>query len=148
MKLDEGQSLEQVLESAVVMSWADLMPSVPNGLIHVRYGFAPGGTLDFLQIWLSITRGHWLLALSYWMSASRFHDAGVHFENGYQSDSLAHLLEMVMQNQHAFALPPNLGRQGLLQIAMPTEKERTEATASASSAVDCIGSPVAEPALA
>ena len=104
--------------------------------------------MDFLQIWSSINRGHWLLACAYWMSASKFHDAGIHFENGDRSDGLAHLLEMVMPNQHAFTLPPNLGREGLLQIATPTAEERTAATASASFALDCVGAAVAEPALA
>jgi hypothetical protein len=43
MKLDENQGLEQVLESAVVVSWADLMHGAQTGLIHIEYGFAPSG---------------------------------------------------------------------------------------------------------
>lgn len=38
----KNQSLERVLESAVVVSWADLMRGAQNGLIHVEYGFARG----------------------------------------------------------------------------------------------------------
>ena len=148
MKLDESQNLEQVLESAVVVSWADLMRGAPSGLIHIEYGFAPGGTLDYLQIWSSITRGHWLLACSYWMSASKFHNAGAHFDNGYESEGLVQIVESVMQHQHAFALPSNLGRQGLLQIATPTKEETVVATASVNQALDHAGSLVAELTLA
>ena len=58
MKPSEHQSLDQILESAVVVSWADLMRGAQTGLIHIEYGFAPSGTLDYLQVWSSITRGH------------------------------------------------------------------------------------------
>jgi hypothetical protein len=63
------------------------------------------------------------------MSASKFHGNGVHFENKYQSAGLAHILESVMQHQTAFTLPPNLGRQGLLQISTPTQEESRAASA-------------------
>jgi len=49
------------------------------------------------------------------MSPSQSHESGVYFDNGYQSEGLAHILDVVMQHQNLFALPHNLGRQGLLQ---------------------------------
>jgi len=148
MKLHQDQNLERVLESAVVASWADLMRGRQNGLIHIEYGFAASGILDHLQVWSSIKRGYWLLACSYWMTASKLHDSGVHFDNGYQSEGLARNLAVVMEHQHAFALPPNLGRQGLLQITTPTELESIAAAASMRDAVDCVSSPLAETRLA
>lgn len=69
MKPNANQSLERILESTVVVSSADLMPGAQTGLIHIEYGFAAGGTLDYLKVWSSITRGQWLLAWEYWMSA-------------------------------------------------------------------------------
>ena len=57
------------------------------------------------------------------MSANTFHSAGVGFENEYKSEGLAHILEFAMQHQNSFVLPPNLGRQGLLQISTPTADE-------------------------
>jgi hypothetical protein len=144
MKLNQDQNLDRVLESAIVVSWADLMRGAQSGLIHIEYGFSPGGTLDYLQVWSSITRGYWLLACSYWMSASKLHGSGVHFDNGYQSEGLAHILGVVMQHQNAFALPPNLGRQGLLQITTPTEIESRAAAASMKDAVDCVSSALAQ----
>jgi hypothetical protein len=148
MKLSENQSLERILESAIVVSWADLMPGAQTGLIHIEYGFAAGRTLGYLKVLSSITRGQWLLACEYWMSASKAHGTGVHFHNGYQSEGLAHILEFVMQHQTAFVLPPDRGRLGLLQIPTPTEEESMAAAASVREAFDRFGSVLAQPALA
>jgi len=148
MQPDENQSLEQALESAIIASWTDLMHGAQCGLVHVEYGFAPTGTLDYLKVWSSKTRGHWLLACEYWMSATAFHDTGVHFDNGYESEGLAHILESVMQHQNSFVLPPNLGRQGLLQISTPTEEESGVAAISVNQAIHGLASPLAEPAVA
>jgi hypothetical protein len=148
MKTNEKQSLERVLESAVVVSWADLMRGAPSGLVHIKYGFAPTGTLDYVQIWSSISRGQWLLACEYWMSPSTFHGTGVRFDNGYHSEGLTHILESVMQHQMAFSLPADLGRQGLLQISTPTQEESRLAATSVSEAHDRISPVFAEPVLA
>jgi hypothetical protein len=136
MKFDQNQSLERILESAIVVSWEDLMHGAQTGLIHIEYNFAPDGTLEYLKVWTSIIRGHWFLVCDYWMSASKFHGAGMHFENGYQSETLAHILEVIMQHQDSFALVPNLGRQGLLQVPTPTQQESTAAAASMSEVFD------------
>jgi hypothetical protein len=148
MKHSENQSLERILESAVVVSWADLMPGTQAGLVHIEYGFASGGTLDYLNFWSSVTRGQWLLAGEYWMSSSTSHSAGVHFHNGYQSEGLALILESVMQHQLAFSLPGNLGRQGLLQISTPTQEQSMRAAAVVSEALDRVGSAPAQLAVA
>jgi hypothetical protein len=122
-------SLEEILESAIVVSWPDLVRDAQTGLIHIEYGFASTGTLDYLKVWSSTTRGHWLLACEYWMSASTFHSTGVHFNNGYKSEGLGHILEFVMEHQQEFSLPANRGRQGLLQIPTPTPAESAAAGA-------------------
>ena len=127
-----NQNLEQVLQSAIVVSWDDLMHGSQTGLIHIEYGFATGGTLDYLKLWSSVSRGHWLLACEYWMSTSTFHSTGVHFDNGYHSRGLSDILESVMQHQGTFTLPADLGRQGLLQIPTPTAEESDAATAMVS----------------
>jgi hypothetical protein len=134
--MNPSGELDRILESAVVISWADLTRGTPTGLIHIEYNFAAGGTLDYLKVWSSLTRGHWLLACQYWMSANTFHGAGVGFENGYKSDGLAHILEITMEHQTWFVLPANLGRQGLLQISTPTADEITAALALINAAFD------------
>ena len=140
MSANESQSLERVLESAVVVSWPDLMRGAQAGLVQIEYDFAAGGTLDDLKFWSSITRGHWLLAVEYWASPSKSHSTGVHFENGYESDALKHILNSVMQHQNKFSLPVNLGRQGLLQIAAPTQQESVLASVLVNETLDSLDS--------
>jgi hypothetical protein len=148
LTLNKDQSLEHVLESAIVVSWPDLMHGNLAGLVHVEYGFASAGTLEYLKVWSSLTRGHWLLACEYWMSASTLHGVGVHFDNGYESKGLAQILESVMQQQAKFSLPPDLGRQGLLQISTPTEPENKAAAALVSQVQQYLGSHLSAPVLA
>jgi hypothetical protein len=148
MKPEEKQNFDRVLESEIVVSWADLMRGAPFGLVHIQYGFAPTGTLDYVQVWSSISRGQWLLACEYWMSPSAFHGSGLRFDNGYHSEALTHILESVMQHQMAFSLPADLGRQGLLQISTPTQEESTAAATAVSEACGRISSLLAEPVLA
>ena len=70
------------------------------------------------------------------------------FENGYESEGLAHILEFVMQHQNSFALPLNLGRQGLLQISTPTVEESAAAAAVINEVCDRLTSTLAEPTVA
>ena len=132
---EQDRTIEQILESTVVVSWPDLMHG-RSGLVDVEYGLSPSGTLDYVQLWSSIKRGYWLLACTYRMSASKSEAAGVHFDNGYKSDSLAHNLEVVMQHQNVFDLPHNSGRQRSLQIVTPTENESKAAAVSMANAFD------------
>ena len=143
MILDEKKSLERALECAIIVSWTDLMHGAQTGLIHIEYGFTPTDTLDYLKVLSSITRGHWLLACEYWTSANTFHGVGIRFENGYQSEELARMLDFVMQHQNSFLLPPNLGRQGLLQIPTPTEKESAAAAITVNETIHSYDSPLA-----
>jgi hypothetical protein len=145
---NENKRLERALESAIIVSWTDLMHGAQTGLIHIEYGFAPTGTLEYLKVLSSITRGHWLLACEYRMSANAFHGIGIRFDNGYKSERLARILEFVMQHQSSFLLPPNLGRQGLLQIPTPTEKESAAAAIAVNEAIHSFGSLLAQSTVA
>ena len=148
MKFTDNHTLEQILESAIVASWEGLTNGASPELIHIEYNFTAGGTVDDLRIWSSIARGHWLLVCAHGISASNSHTDSVRFDNGYHSEGLAHTLEFVMQHQNSFALPPNLGRPGLLQIPRPTEAEIAAATALVSEAFNHVSPELAEPVLA
>jgi hypothetical protein len=141
-------SLDRTLECAIVVSWPDLTHGAQTGLIHIEYALAPPGTLDYVKVWSSIARGHWLLACEYWTSANTFHGTGVRFDNGYESEGLTHILEFVMQHQNSFALPLNLGRKGLLQISTPTVEESAAAAALINEVFDNLSSTFEEPAVA
>ena len=132
----------------MISSWTALTHDAQAGLIHIEYGFAVGGTLDPLKVWPSLIRGRWLLACEYWMASSKFHNTGVRFDNGYESEELAHILEFVMQHQNSFVLPPNLGRQGLLQISTPTVEENASAAAIINENFARLASSHAQPAVA
>lgn len=147
MKSNQYQDLSRVLESAVA-TWAELIRGAQTGLVHIEYGFAPSGTLDFLQVWSAKSRGHWLLACSCWMSPSAFHQTGVYLENGYESECLAYILESVMQHQDAFTLPQDLGRPGPLQIPRPREEKSAAAAASVNEICEYFCSGQAQLALA
>ena len=142
------QNLDRVLEAAVVVSWPELMRGAQSGLVHMEYTFSASGGIDSLQIWSSVRRGYWLLACSHWMSASEGHKVGTHFDNGYQSESLAHNLAIVMQHQSAFTLHPAPGGQRVLQITDPTQVETTAAAGLIAAALNSLSSSLTEPLLA
>jgi hypothetical protein len=148
MDSKEKQGFDQTLESAIVVSWADLMRGSPAGLIHIEYGFNTTGTVDYLKVLSSVSSGHWLVACEYWMLGSASHPAGISFENGYESGMLARILQSVMPYQEFFMLPPNLGRERLLQIPTPTPEEVIAAGSWIQNTLKVFGSAVAEPILA
>ncbi len=148
MKLETGQSLERVLESAVIVNWTDLMKDAKSGLIHLEYACQLDGSLEYLKVWSSIMRGHWHLACEYWMSPNSFHSQGVHFESGFQSEGLTETLDFIMRHQKAFSPSPDLGRTGLLQIQVPTEQESAAAAQSLEEGFCRVRSFSAEPSIA
>lgn len=139
------QNLDRVLEAAVVVSWPELMHGAQSGLVHIEYTFSTSGGMDSLQIWLSVRRGYCLLAFSYYMSASEAHRSGIHFDNGYQSQGLAHNLGIVMQHQSAFTLHPAPGGQRVHQITEHTEVEAGAAAGSIAAALTGLSSSLTEP---
>lgn len=119
MTLRFRHSLGSILESAVVLSWADLFEGHRLGSIHVEYAFSPEGTIDKLKLWLSTVRGHWRL-----IGGLRTELNGrVQFEDRYMSADLASNLEFILHHQTAFSPLENYGRAGLLQIKNPTHDE-------------------------
>jgi hypothetical protein len=128
--LHSGQTLDQVLESAIIVSWEDLAKASQSALLHLEYASGPDGSLEYLKVWSSATRGQWQLACEYWMSVSAFHDKGVRFENGFRSEALRENLELIMQHQLAFSPSLNSGRTGLLQIQAPTDSDKTAAVSA------------------
>ena len=119
-------TLDQILESAVVLSWKDLLPGIRTSLVHVEYRLGPGGSLEFLKVWSSITRGHQYLVCESNLSAATNH---VSFSNDFYSKDLAQMLESIIRNQAVFFKDLTLHRDGLVQIHPPTEEDRRSAEA-------------------
>ncbi len=82
------------------------------------------------------------------MFASAFHQTGVYFESGFESERLARVSESVMQYQDALTLTQNLGRPGLLQIPTPKDEEGPAAAARVKEICEHFLSGLAQPALA
>lgn len=148
MKLENGQSLDRILESAVIVSWPDLMKNAQAGLIHLEYAYAVDGSLGYVKVWSSVTRGHWRLVCVYRMADSGFHSKGIEFETGFRSDGLTQTLEFIMQHQVAFSGTDNYGRTGLLQIPVPTQEQSAAAAQELKDAFCRVESFSAEPSVA
>ena len=138
----EKVQIYRVLESAVVLSWKELLQSSHKGVVHVEYGTAPEPSLQYLKIWLARRRGTWDLICEYWMcrGTSTVPAAGLTFSNGYYSAHLAQMLEDVMRHQDG--IPGSLSGQtslGLIVVESPTEDDRQKAGNCMSHAYKQIG---------
>ena len=114
--------MDRILESAVVLSWNDLLRPSQRGLIHIEY--APGTRLQYLKICQLTGKGEWSLVCEYWMSRGPADSPGdgITFKNDYRSAGLAEMLEVIMQHQDNFA-PSLKPGAGLIQVTLPTEQE-------------------------
>jgi len=119
-------TLDQILESAVVLSWKDLLPGIRTSLVHVEYRLGPSGPLEFLKVWSSITRGHQYLVCD-WTCAPSSVASHVSFSNDFYSKDLVQMLESIIQHQDAFSKDRTLHRDGWVQIHPPTEVDRRSA---------------------
>jgi hypothetical protein len=131
--------IDRVLESAVVLSWKDLLHGSEKGLIHIDY--APGLSLQYLKIWQLAAKGSWSLICEYWMRQGQtaIPAKGMTFSNEYHSAGLAGMLEVIMQHQGSFMT--SLGRPGagLIQVTPPTEQESLAASACMRDAYEGLG---------
>jgi len=116
--------MDQLLASAVVLSWKDLLHASQRGLIHIEY--APGKSLEYMKIWQLTGKGEWSLVCEYWMpngTTASIRD-GIRFSNDYHSAGLAGMLKIIMQHQESFAAASLMAPgAGLIQVTLPTDQE-------------------------
>jgi hypothetical protein len=118
--------IDHMLENAVILSWEDLPHDFETGLIHIEY--APGIALEYVKIWQLAAKGAWSLICEYWMVPQPAALARLTFTNGYHSEGLAQMLDVVMQHQDDFALSEGPGA-GLVQVTQPSEERKQTANA-------------------
>ena len=130
--------VDRLLESAVVLSWKDLVHPSQNGPLYIEY--VPGTRLPYLKIRQLTGKGEWILVCEYWMSRelTRAVDR-LTFSNGYHSAGLAEMLEVIMQRQDHFVDSRVGQRAGSIQVNPPTEKETFAASACMRHAYECFG---------
>jgi hypothetical protein len=130
--------IERILESAVVLSWEDLVHPSQTGLIQIEY--AAGARLPYLKIWQLTARGEWRLVCEYWMArVPAAPDDGMMFGNDYHSAGLAEMLEFIMEHQESFVVPVATPATGLILVTPPTNPEKLAARACMRHAYECFG---------
>jgi len=130
--------MHRILESAVILSWKDLLRPSQRGLIQVEY--VPGIHISYLKIWQLTGKGEWSLVCEHWLShrSAVATDDGTTFSNGYHSAGLAAMLQVIMQHQDQFAsLRP--GSPSSTQVKLPTEQDTLAATACMNQAYESLG---------
>jgi hypothetical protein len=119
----EANAIDQILESAVTLSWGDLATGPTPLAMQVEYRSRPDRELEHLRLWSSPSRGHWNLVCEYWMHPTAGHAQGVTFTPAYSSAGLTRMLEAIMQNQRSFAIPHSDSADGLVNIAPPDKTQ-------------------------
>jgi len=120
--------LDTVLADALVLSWSDLMPELTSGLIHVEYHVEPRGSVEFIKVWASTTRGHWDLVCEHFGRSGASGRSGFRFAKPYKSEGLERMLNSVMEHQKILLPGTSTGADHMIQVPPPTEKDTAAAT--------------------
>ena len=120
--------IEAILSDAIVLNWADLMPELTSGLIHIEYHVEPLGSVEYVKVWASMLRGCWNLICEYWMGWDASHQSGSNFRNGYASTALAAMLDKIMQHQEIFLVGTAPRKDRMIQVYPPTAADRVLAS--------------------
>jgi hypothetical protein len=119
--------VDTMFADAVVLNWNDLMPEANSGFIHIEYHVEPLGSVEYMKVWASTTRGYWNLVCEHWMRWDTLHQGGLLFNNGYKSDQLAQMLEKIMQYQEIFLVAAAAGKDRTIFVQPPTAAEKSAA---------------------
>ena len=131
--------IEHILESAVILSWKELISGSDSAMIHVEYATAPEPCLQYLKIWRSAEPGEWDLICEYWISAgpAGAPKIGLTFGPDYHSARLTEILGSVLR--HHRDVPDILSGEtklNLIIVALPTPQEKLSATRCISEAYE------------
>lgn len=122
--------LDEVLSSAILLHWNDLMPEEANSQIQLEYHLQSAGSVEFVKVWGATVRGHWDLICSYWIPSAASGQSGLRFANGHKSDGLNSMLGSIMQHLDLFQVRKAPGGDRMIQLSSPSDKERTSALAT------------------
>jgi hypothetical protein len=133
------RQIEDILESAVILSWNELLSGSHSAMVHVEYATAPEPCLQYLKIWRFEKQRKWDLICEYWISAGSAGTPkiGLTFGPSYHSPRLSEILESVLQEQKD--IPDALSGEtklNLIVVAVPTPEERLSATRCISDAYE------------
>lgn len=139
---ENGSQIKHALESAVVLSWKELLQSSLTGVVQIEYGTAPEPSLQYLKMWMSTPQESWELVCEYWMSAGTHSTPaiGLTFCNGYYSQNLARMLQDLLRRQDG--VPSCLAGDtavDLIVISSPTKQDSRNAGNCMSQAYQRLG---------
>jgi hypothetical protein len=118
------QSLDQLLNSAVVLNWDALIQSSTPGRVRVEYHVGTDGALEYLKLW-SVSQEYWSLICEY--SVHPGWSDGPRFCNGFHSRSLSRLLQSIMMNQALCSHSRSPNTNGALEVSPPTAEDVEDA---------------------
>jgi hypothetical protein len=113
--------LSQILESAVILNWSDLVQEASGGLLQIEYHVGGERSVDSLKMWCNTTRGYWSLVCDY--SVNPGWSNGPRFSNGFHSRNLGRFLESIMLNQNLFQHASEINSNVVIQVGPPREQE-------------------------
>lgn len=131
----------RILQSAVILSWDDLMPPATTGSVHIEYGSGASGAIDFLKVFSSTTWGYWKLVCELWVSANWGHTLGMSFGDIPCPRRFAQTIQKLMQHENELS---GSSCNGMIQITPPTEAEREDASNCLTEVFDHLGYPPAQ----
>ncbi len=114
------QSLDQLLNSAVVLNWEALTQSTTSGRVRIEYHIGADGGLEYLKLWSS-AREYWSLICEY--STHLSWSDGPRFCNGYHSRSLGRILQSIMMNQKLCGIGSSPNTNKTLEVGPPSPEE-------------------------
>ena len=118
------QSLDQMLNSAVVLNWDVLIRSSTAGRVRVEYHVGTDGALEYLKLW-SVSQEYWSLICEY--SVHPGWSDGPRFCNGFHSRSLSRLLQSIMMNQTLCSHSCSPNTNSALEVRPPTAEDVEDA---------------------
>jgi len=117
-KSSEPMPLEQILESAVLINWSNLVRGAFPGLIHVEYHTGEERFIDDVRIWSSTSRGYWSLVCH--CSIDPDLSCNLNFRSGYEDGNFANLLSAIMKHQREFPQQQAANTNYLVQVGPPS----------------------------
>ncbi len=134
-------SLNNILESAVVLNWAAFGQPSEGGMVRVEYHVGAELSVEYLKIWSANSRGYLSLVCDYVVAVHRPNGAGARFINGFHSRDLGRFLDSIMMNQNLFSHDCRANRNVLIQVTPPSEEQTSQAKLRISEALSLTAPP-------
>jgi hypothetical protein len=127
MKNQETQTLDGILQCAIILNWRELMRDSQRSSVRVEYYLGPGGSLQHLRVLSSHPRSGMKVVCEYRTQSAPERTRGLAFSNGYQSAELAQMLEFIMRHEAIFPRGFSCTADRHVQVLLPTREDTTSA---------------------